>query len=91
MKADKKKITRLLKTAKGQIDGILKMIEDDRYCIDISNQILATNSILKKANLEILKAHLENCVKESLYSLSYSSFFTFFIKILNFILPFIYK
>lgn len=66
MKADKNKITRLLKTAKGQIDGILKMIEDDRYCIDISNQILATNSILKKANLEILKTHLENCVKESL-------------------------
>lgn len=66
MKADKKKITRLLKTASGQIDGILKMIDDDRYCIDISNQILATNSILKKANLEILKAHLENCVKESL-------------------------
>ena len=66
MKADKNKITRLLKTAKGQIDGILKMIEDDRYCIDISNQILATNSILKKANLEIIKTHLENCVKESL-------------------------
>ena len=66
MKADKNKITRLLKTSKGQIDGILKMIEDDRYCIDISNQILATNSILKKANLEILKTHLENCVKESL-------------------------
>ena len=66
MKADKKKVTRLLKTASGQIDGILKMIEDDRYCIDISNQILATNSILKKANLEILKAHLEGCVKDSL-------------------------
>ena len=31
---------RLLKTARGQLDGIIKMIEEERYCIDISNQIL---------------------------------------------------
>ena len=42
MQADKSQITRLLKTARGQIDGILKMIDDDRYCVDISNQIMAT-------------------------------------------------
>ena len=35
MMADKQKVSRLLKTARGQIDGILKMIEEDRYCIDI--------------------------------------------------------
>ena len=33
MMADKKQVTRLLKTARGQIDGILKMVEEDRYCI----------------------------------------------------------
>ena len=38
MKGDKKKTLQLLRTARGQIDGIIKMIEDDRYCIDISNQ-----------------------------------------------------
>ena len=65
MKADKTKVSRLLKTARGQIDGILKMIEDDRYCIDISNQVLATESILNKVNKEILKAHLVNCVKDA--------------------------
>lgn len=65
MKADKVSINRLLKTASGQIEGILKMIEDDRYCIDISNQILAVQSILRKANKEIIKAHMEVCVKES--------------------------
>lgn len=65
MKADKVKINRLLKTAAGQIEGILKMVEDDRYCIDISNQILAAQSILKKANNEILKAHMESCVREA--------------------------
>jgi CsoR family transcriptional regulator, copper-sensing transcriptional repressor len=65
MKADKVSINRLLKTASGQIEGILKMVEDDRYCIDISNQILAVQSILRKANKEIIKAHMELCVKEA--------------------------
>jgi len=65
MKADKVKINRLLKTAAGQIEGISKMVDEDRYCIDISNQILAVQSILRKANREILKAHMEMCVKQA--------------------------
>ncbi len=66
MKADAKQVKKLLNTAKGQLDGILKMVEDDRYCIDISNQILASIAILKKANQAILSAHLQSCVKDSL-------------------------
>ena len=62
MQADKAKINRLLKTARGQIDGILKMVEEDRYCMDISHQLMATEAILKKANKEILTAHLKSCV-----------------------------
>jgi len=65
VKADHSQIERLLKTARGQIDGILKMVEEDRYCIDISNQLLATQSILKKANRIVLKAHLDSCVREA--------------------------
>ena len=65
MMADKDTVVRLLKTARGQIDGILKMVEDDRYCIDIFNQILAAQSILKKTNKEILKAHMDHCVKSA--------------------------
>ena len=65
MKADKAKVNRLLKTARGLIDGILKLVEEDRYCIDISNQLVATKSIINKVNSEILKAHLENCVKDA--------------------------
>lgn len=65
MKADKTKINRLINTAKGQLNGISKMIEDDRYCMDISNQILATQAILQKVNEEILKAHMNHCVKEA--------------------------
>ena len=62
MRADKDKITKLLKTARGQLDGILKMVEDDRYCMDISQQLMAVEAILNKANKEILTALLKGCV-----------------------------
>ena len=54
-----------LKTARGQIDGILRMIEEDRYCIDISKQILSARSLLRKANLEILRGHVKTCVADA--------------------------
>ncbi|MEG2930848.1 MAG: metal-sensing transcriptional repressor [Ruthenibacterium sp.] len=66
MRADKTTVTRLLKTARGQMDGILAMVEDDRYCIDISNQVMATQSILRKVNKEILKAHIQCCVRDAI-------------------------
>lgn len=66
MQADKEQTSRLLKTAKGQIDGILKMVEEDRYCMDISNQILAAISILNKVNREIVRAHMQTCVVDSI-------------------------
>jgi CsoR family transcriptional regulator, copper-sensing transcriptional repressor len=65
MKADKAKVTRSLKTARGQLDGLLKMVEDDRYCIDISNQLMATQAILRNINREVLHAHLGSCVQEA--------------------------
>ena len=52
MKADKAHITRSIKIARGQLDGILRMIEEDRYCVDISNQLLATQALLKRVNQE---------------------------------------
>ena len=65
MHADKNKTLRLLKTVKGQIEGLIKMIEENRDCIEISNQLMASQSILKKINLEILKGHFNHCIKES--------------------------
>ena len=65
MKADRAMVEKLLKTAKGQLDGILRMVEEDRYCIDISNQILAAQAVLNRANKEILKAHMEMCVNHA--------------------------
>lgn len=67
MKADKAHITRSIKIARGQ-DGILRMIEEDRYCVDISNQLLATQALLKRVNQEILRAHIRGCVREGLHT-----------------------
>ena len=70
MNAEKKKALQCLKTAKGQIEGRLKMIEDERYCIDISNQIIAVQSLLKKSNIEILRRHLDHCVKDAILNIN---------------------
>lgn len=55
----------LLKTAKGQIEGVIRMIEEERYCIDISKQLLSLMALLRKANERILKSYIETCVKEA--------------------------
>ncbi|WP_066834662.1 metal-sensing transcriptional repressor [Collinsella ihumii] len=66
MVADRERITRLLKTARGQIDGILRMVEEDRYCIDVSTQLMATQSLLARINADVLKAHVEGCVRTAM-------------------------
>lgn len=62
MSDERKKALQNLKTARGQMDGIIRMIEEGRYCIDISNQISASTALLKKANKHILSGHLHSCV-----------------------------
>lgn len=66
MNEERKKADLYLRTAKGQIEGILKMMEEGRYCIDISNQISAASALLKKANVEILQGHLNSCLKTAI-------------------------
>ena len=68
MQRDDVKLIRLLKTAGGQIDGIIKMIEEKKYCIDVSNQIMAAQAILSRVNKEVLNAHLHSCVLASIES-----------------------
>ena len=65
MMADQRTVLRLLKTARGQIDGIIKMVEEDRYCMDISQQVTAADAMLRRANREILTAHLKHCVEQA--------------------------
>jgi DNA-binding FrmR family transcriptional regulator len=63
---DSRNALNLLKTARGQVDGIIRMVEEDRYCIDVSKQVLASIALLKKANLVILKQHMNTCVKDAI-------------------------
>ena len=58
MRADSKTVLRQLKTARGQLEGIIKMVEENRYCIDISNQVLATRALLERTNRIILEGHI---------------------------------
>ncbi|HXG31000.1 MAG TPA: metal-sensitive transcriptional regulator [Thermodesulfobacteriota bacterium] len=64
----KERILRRLKSIEGHIRGIQKMVEDDRYCIDIIKQILAVKSAVDKVSAMILKGHLENCVTTAIRS-----------------------
>ena len=65
MKADHAQVAQLLKTARGQIDGILKRVEEDRYCLEVSTQISAAVSVLKKANRAVLRGHMDHCVRQA--------------------------
>ena len=66
MRADRDSVRRKPKIARGQLDGILQMIDDDRYCVNISNQLLATQSLLLTSNQQIMRAHIEGCVRAAL-------------------------
>ncbi|MBQ1477911.1 MAG: metal-sensing transcriptional repressor [Erysipelotrichaceae bacterium] len=68
MTKDQEKVKKYLSIARGQLDGIIRMIDEDRYCLDISDQLMATRSLLKKTNNLILKNHIDNCVRDALLS-----------------------
>lgn len=68
MRADTDKTIKKLNIVRGQIDGIIRMLEDERYCIDISNQLMAATSALKGINRDVLGAHLRHCVRASVES-----------------------
>jgi DNA-binding FrmR family transcriptional regulator len=53
---------------RGQVDAVVRMVEEDRYCIDVSRQVLASIALLRKANLLILRQHMNTCVKEAIAS-----------------------
>lgn len=68
MNEEQIKALNLLKTARGQLNKTIDMLEDGRYCVDISTQILATQGLLKKSNLLILEQHMNHCVMEAFKS-----------------------
>ena len=56
------KIVNRLKSVEGHVRGVIKMVEDEAYCIDIVNQIDAIQAALQKASALVLDRHLHTCV-----------------------------
>ena len=52
----------------GQVRGIARMVEDDRYCIDIVTQISAVRAALKRVEEEVLRDHVTHCVEHAIAS-----------------------
>ncbi len=57
-----------LNRIEGQVRGLARMVEDDRYCIDIVTQISAVRAALRKVEEEILKDHVAHCVEHAISS-----------------------
>lgn len=51
-----------LRTARGQLDGLLKMVEADAYCPDVMKQLAAVQGLVEAATRTVLRNHLETCV-----------------------------
>ncbi|OJZ76386.1 CopY family transcriptional regulator [Mycobacterium paraffinicum] len=64
--ANKDRYAQRLRRIEGQIRGIAKMIDEDKYCIDILTQISAASSALRSVALNLLDDHLEHCVSQAL-------------------------
>jgi CsoR family transcriptional regulator, copper-sensing transcriptional repressor len=65
---DKQKILTRLRRVEGQVRGIQKMVEDDRYCIDVLTQVNATSAALESVALLLLADHTQHCVAEAIRS-----------------------
>ena len=66
--AGKDGLVRRLHRIEGQVGGIERMVEDDRYCIDILTQIAAVNTALEALALKLLDEHVRHCVAGALTS-----------------------
>lgn len=58
----RKKVKSRINRIAGQVTGIQRMVEEDRYCVDILNQISAVRSALDALGIELLGKHLEGCI-----------------------------
>ena len=65
---DKKALKKRLHRIEGQVRGIERMVDEDRYCIDILTQVGAVRTALESVGLEILSDHVSHCVKDALAS-----------------------
>lgn len=64
----KRKCRQRLSRIEGQVRGVARMIDEDRYCIDIMNQIAAVQAALRKVEEELLRNHVSHCVEHAIAS-----------------------
>ncbi len=55
-----------LRTAQGHLDAVLRMLDTDRYCIDILHQLSAVEAIIARARQDIMEGHLHGCVPDAI-------------------------
>jgi CsoR family transcriptional regulator, copper-sensing transcriptional repressor len=65
---DKDALRKRLHRIEGQVRGIERMVEEDRYCIDILTQVGAVKTAIERLGFEILEDHVTHCVKDALAS-----------------------
>ena len=65
-KDTQERIIHRLKITKGQLESVMKMVEDDKYCIDVLHQMQAVESALKETGNLVLENHLKGCVADSI-------------------------
>jgi DNA-binding FrmR family transcriptional regulator len=57
-----------LRKIEGQVRGILRMVEDERYCVDILTQLRAARAALRRVEDSVLREHVEHCVAQAIQS-----------------------
>lgn len=65
LQENKAAILNRLKTVRGHLDGIVRMVEEEAYCVELMKQISAVQASLERANRLVLKNHLETCFSEA--------------------------
>jgi DNA-binding FrmR family transcriptional regulator len=61
-------VLRRFRRIEGQVRGLARMIDEDRYCIDVATQITAVRAALRRAEEEILRDHVTHCVERAIAS-----------------------
>ncbi len=64
----KTKVTKRLQRIEGQVRGLARMVEEDRYCIDVVTQISAVRAALRRVEEEVLRDHVAHCVEGAIAS-----------------------
>ncbi len=68
MKQDKPRLLNRLRRIEGQVRGVERMIEEDRYCIDVLTQLQAIRAAVARVESEMLKGHLGHCIESAIVS-----------------------